>query len=224
MVPDEVRSLAPVTTSSSGQQASTATQRRRPPPQRDPPLDRRRGRDRRECRCRGRSSCGHLLVGGRWRALGRLGLARAPGDRLLLEPDAVPTDELVGDHHGEHDDALGDRDDVRRDAGQDLQRVASARRGTRTAARRGRCRSGCCDRAGRPRCRRSRDRTGTSSRSSGTAPKRIGSPDQAGDRAGEQHRGDDHPLDVDAAGRRRRSSTAGGAEVEAEAGLVEQNQ
>ena len=50
-------------------------------------------------------------------------LLERSGDRLLLQSDAVAPHELVGDDHGQHDHALGDRHDVRRDADQDLQRV-----------------------------------------------------------------------------------------------------
>ena len=160
-------------------------------------------------------SCRDLLGARRARC------SRARATSLLLEPDAVAPHDLVGDDDGEHDDALGDRRRCRARRRPGSAAGWTARRGRRTAARRGRCRSGGCGRAGRSRCRRSRARTGRSSRSCSASPKRIGMPDQAGDRTGDQHRGDDHPLDVDAAGDGRGRRPAGGAQVEAEPGPVE---
>ena len=142
------------------------------------------------------------------------------GDRLLLEPDAVAADELVGDDHRQHDDALGDRHDVGRDPDQDLQRVGLlVEVGEEQRA------DGDPDRVVAAE-QRDRDageaQPGLERRAVVVAlAEEDRQPDQAGHGARDQHREDDHPGDVDAAGRRRGGRAAGGPQVEAEPGLVE---
>ena len=82
----------------------------------------------------------------------RLSARAARRPRRCSSRDPVAADDLVGDDHGEHDDALGDQDDVGEMSACDLSRLDCSLRKAKSRRRR-RCRSGCCGRAAPPRCR-----------------------------------------------------------------------
>ena len=127
----------------------------------------------------------HFVTSSRCSGLGAPQLLR---DSLLLEADAVPAHELVGDHDREHDDALGDRHDVRGDADQDLQGVGLlVEVGEQQGAQ------GDADRVVAPE-QGDRDageaQPGLERRAVDVrVPEEDRQADQAGDRSGEQHRG-----------------------------------
>jgi hypothetical protein len=109
----------------------------------------------------------------------------------------VTADELIGDDHREHDDALGHRHDVRRDARGDVEGVALV-----VQEREDQCAEGDADRVVAPEERHG-DAGETDTRLERGAvavslAEEHGHADQSGDRAGEQHGVDHHPLDVDA--------------------------
>ena len=172
-VPEESRSLLPVTTRAKemsanaiSSQAQTGIRRGRPPAARVG----REGSLRRHAEHPGSAG------------------ASCSATELLLEPQPVAAHDLVGDHDGEHEDALGDRHDVGGDVGEDLQRVALLVEEGEQQRAEARCRPGGCGRAARPRCRRSRARTGTSSRRLWASPNRMRQADQPRDPAGDEHR------------------------------------
>ena len=132
------------------------------------------------------------------------GRARRPGRRprprpcRARRPGGHPPGDLVGDDHGEHDRALEDRHHRRREVG-DLQRhqrpveEGEQQRGQRDAA-------GLVAAEQRHRDAEEAEAGGEVGRVGVRAAEQVGQADQAGDRAGEQHRLDHHGAGVHAAG------------------------
>ena len=146
--------------------------------------------------------------------------AQLRGDPALLGGQLVAPDDLVGDDHGQHDRPLHDQHDLPRHT-----HVVQGQRGLveeRPEQRPERHPDGVVAAqqrdgdAGEPVARRGVQRVRE------VSAEQLGQPHQAGDRAGQEQRDDHHPPGVHPARRRGGGRLAGGLEVEAEAGALEQ--